>query len=120
MDELKRWVEEQCRAFESLAASLEGEDRFRDLRRREEKPCEASSSLVAGVGEGFVLSRHEKRSLFLQYVEFKRYESADALDMLNYIGSFVKTPITAQTDFAAASKIYPAFIGKQGMLNLEF
>ncbi|MCL6579900.1 MAG: dihydrodipicolinate synthase family protein, partial [Candidatus Bathyarchaeota archaeon] len=71
ISELKKRVEEQCRALNSLASSIEGEDRLGDLMKRVEKPCEALSSLaVAGVsGEGFVLSWSETRQLFLQYLE---------------------------------------------------
>jgi hypothetical protein len=76
--ELKRRVDEQREALKSLAESLEGEDKFGQLLRRVEGHCEALSSLASGgvpvEGEGFVLSWPETRSLFLQYLEFKRYE----------------------------------------------
>ncbi|MEM3697506.1 MAG: integrase [Candidatus Bathyarchaeia archaeon] len=100
ISELKKRVDEQCRALGSLASSMEGEDRLGDLMKRVEKPCETLSSLAsAGVsGEGFVLSWSETRQLFLQYIEFKRYEAANAKNMVNYLDKFVKEPITAPID----------------------
>jgi hypothetical protein len=52
--ELKRRVEEQCKALGSLASSIEGENRLGNLMKRVEGPCQALSSLAAvGVsGEG--------------------------------------------------------------------
>jgi len=99
ISELKRRVEEQRKALGSLAESLEGEDRLGDLVKRVEKPCEALSLLAGGVaGESFVLSWPETRSLFLQYLEFKRYEPANARNMLNYLDRFVKQPISTPMD----------------------
>jgi hypothetical protein len=71
--ELKKRVEEQCKALGSLASSIEGENRLGDLMKRVEGPCQALSSLAAvgGVsGEGFVLSWPETRQMFLHYLEF--------------------------------------------------
>ncbi|MEM2995755.1 MAG: hypothetical protein QXI91_07095, partial [Candidatus Bathyarchaeia archaeon] len=98
--QLKRRVEEQARALGSLASSIEGEDRLGELVRRVEKPCEALSSLAAGgvSFEGFVLSWPETRELFLQYVEFKRYEPANARNMIGYLDRFVKQPIKEPLD----------------------
>jgi len=99
ISELKKRVEEQRKALNSLASSLEGEDRLEDLVKRVEKPCEALSFLAAGVArESFVLSWHETRQLFLQYLEFKRYEPANARNMLNYLDRFVKQPLSAPMD----------------------
>jgi len=101
ISELKKRVNEQCRILGSLAESLEGEDRLRQLIKRVEGQCEALSSLAGGSdfsGEGFVLSWPETRSLFLEYLEFKRYEPANARNMLNYLDRFVKKPITAPMD----------------------
>jgi intergrase/recombinase len=102
IDELKKRVEEQREALKSLAESLEDEDRLEQLMRRVEQPCEALSGLAAqvgrGEGEGFVLSWPETRSLFLQYLEFKRYEHANARNMLNYLDRLVRQPITAPLD----------------------
>jgi len=90
--ELKKHVDEQCKSLGSLASSLESEDRLKDLIRRVEKPCEALSSLAGGVaGGGFVLSWSETRSLFLQYIKFKRYDSANAKNMVNYLDRFVRS-----------------------------
>ena len=78
ISELKKRVNEQCRILGSLAESLEGEDRLGRLFKRVEGHCEALSSLASGSvsvgGEGFVLSWPETRQMFLQYLEFKRYE----------------------------------------------
>jgi len=100
ISELKKRVDEQCRALDSLASTIEGENRLGDLMKRVEKPCEALSSLAAaGVsGEGFVLSWSETRQLFLQYIEFKRYDAANAKNMVNYLDKFVKELITAPID----------------------
>jgi len=102
IDELKKRVEEQRKALKGLAESLEDEDRLEQLMRRVEQPCEALSGLAAqvgrGEGEGFVLSWPETRSLFLQYLEFKRYEHANARNMLNYLDRLVRQPITAPLD----------------------
>jgi hypothetical protein len=102
ISELKKRVNEQCRILGSLAESLEAEDRLRQLIKRVEGHCEALSSLASGsggvIGGGFILSWPETRSLFLQYLEFKRYEPANARNMLNYLDRFVKKPITAPMD----------------------
>jgi len=100
ISELKKRVDEQCRALGSLASSIEGENRLGNLMKRVEGPCQALSSLAAvGVsGEGFVLSWPETRQMFLQYLEFKRYEPANARNMLNYLDRFVKQPIKAPMD----------------------
>jgi hypothetical protein len=59
ISELKRRVEEQCRALGSLASSIEGENRLGNLMKRVEGPCQALSSLAAvGVsGEGWLHKR---------------------------------------------------------------
>jgi len=49
-----------------------------------------------GGDEGFVLSG--LRRMFLQYLEFKRYEPANARDMLSYLDRFVKEPIKEPSD----------------------
>jgi len=102
ISELKKRVEVQRKALKSLAESLEGEDRLGRLMKRVEQPCEALSGLAAevgrGEGEGFVLSWPETRSLFVQYLEFKRYEPANARNMLNYLDRFVRQPIAAPLD----------------------
>ncbi|MBS7620912.1 hypothetical protein KEJ32_02160 [Candidatus Bathyarchaeota archaeon] len=97
IDGLKKRVEERCRALSSLASSLEGENRLGELMKRAEKPSEALSSLAVGVGEGvgFTLSWPETRELFLQYVEFKRYEPANARSMIGYLDRFVTQPVRA-------------------------
>jgi hypothetical protein len=70
--ELKKRVEEQCRALGSLASSLEDEDKLGELMKRVEKPFEAFSSLAAGVvGEGSLL-RTETRQIFLNNIDFKQ------------------------------------------------
>jgi len=120
IEELKRRVDEQREALKSLAESLEGEDKFGQLLRRVEGHCEALSSLAAGggvpaEGEGFVLSWPETRSLFLQYLEFKRYEPANARNMLNYLDRFVRKPITAPMD---VMKLFsPLTAGQRHHLN---
>jgi hypothetical protein len=96
IEELRRRVEEQCRTLGSLAENLEGEDGLGQLLRRVGEQCEALSSL--SFGGGFVLSWPETRSLFLEYLEFKRYEPANARNMLNYLDRFVKKPIRAPMD----------------------
>jgi len=101
ISELKKRVNEQCRRLSILASSMEGGDRLGQLLRRVEGQCEALSSLAAGggvSGEGFVLSWPETRSLFLEYLEFKRYEPHNARNMLNYLDRFVRKPITAPMD----------------------
>jgi hypothetical protein len=100
ISELKKRVNEQCRRLSILASSMEGGDRLGQLLRRVEGQCEALSSLAGGSvsGEGFVLSWPETRSLFLEYLEFKRYEPANARNMLNYLDRFIKKPITAPMD----------------------
>jgi len=115
--ELKRRVDEQCRALGSLAASLEGEDRLKGLRERVEKPCEALSVLAAGdvAGVGFVLNWSETRGLFLQYVEFKRYDPANAKNMVNYLDRFVREPITAPMDVMRVFS--PLTVGQRHHLN---
>ena len=91
MNELKKRVEVQRKVLGSLAKSLEGDDILKDLRERVEKPCEALRFLADGGGanERFVLSWPETRHMFLQYLEFKRYEPANARDMLSYLNRFV-------------------------------
>jgi intergrase/recombinase len=98
--ELKKRVEEQCKALGSLALSIEGEDKLGQLFMRVEGQCETLSSLVGGgvSGEGFVLSWPETRQMFPQYLEFKRCEPANARNMLNYLDRFVKQPIKAPMD----------------------
>jgi intergrase/recombinase len=98
--ELKKRVDEQCKRLSILASSMEGEDRLGQLLRRVEGQCEALSSLAGGgvIGGGFVLSWPETRQMFLQYLEFKRYEPANARNMLNYLDRFVKKPIKAPMD----------------------
>ena len=97
--ELKKRVNEQCKRLSILASSMEGEDRLGQLLRRVEGQCEALSSLAGDFsGGGFVLSWPETRSLFLEYLEFKRYEPHNARNMLNYLDRFVKKPITAPMD----------------------
>jgi len=88
---------QKAEVLKSLAESLEGEDRFGQLLRRVEGQCEALSSL--SFGGGFVLSWPETRQKsFLEYLEFKRYEPANARNMLNYLDRFVKKPIRAPMD----------------------
>lgn len=115
--ELKRRVDEQCKTLGSLASSIEGENRLGELMRRVEKPCEALSSLAAGVGEGvgFVLSWPETRELFLQYVEFKRYEPANARNMIGYLDRFVKQPIKEPLD--VMQPFSPLTAGQRHHLN---
>jgi intergrase/recombinase len=101
ISELKKRVDEQCRALGSLASSIEGEDRLGQLFKRVEGRCEALSSFAAGggvSGEGFVLIWPETRQIFLQYLEFKRYEPANARNMLNYLDRFVKEPLKEPLD----------------------
>jgi len=100
ISELKKRVDEQCKALNSLASSIEGENRLGQLFKRVEGRCEALSSLAAGdvSGEGFVLSWPETRQMFLQYLEFKRYEPANARNMLNYLDRFVKEPLKEPLD----------------------
>jgi intergrase/recombinase len=116
ISELKKRVEEQCRALGSIAESLEGENRFGQLLRRVEGQCEALSSLAGDFSGGeFVLSWPETRSLFLEYLEFKRYEPHNARNMLNYLDRFVKKPITAPMD---VMKIFsPLTAGQRHHLN---
>jgi intergrase/recombinase len=118
ISELKKRVDEQCRALGSLASSMEGEDRLGQLFKRVEGQCEALSSLAAGggvSGEGFALSWPETRQMFLQYLEFKRYEPANARNMLNYLDRFVRKPITAPMD---VMKLFsPLTAGQRHHLN---
>ncbi|MEM2954273.1 MAG: integrase [Candidatus Bathyarchaeia archaeon] len=117
MEELKRRVEEQARAFASLASSLEGGDRLRELMARVEKPCEALSSLASGGEEGveFVLSWPKTRQFFVQYVEFKRYEPANARNMIGYLDRFVKDSIRTPLD---VMKLFsPLTVGQRHHLN---
>jgi len=117
ISELKRRVDEQCKALNSLASSIEGEDRLGQLFKRVEGRCEALSSLASGDVSGgvFVLSWPETRHMFLQYVEFKRYEPANARNMLNYLDRFVKKPITAPSD---VMRIFsPLTVGQRHHLN---
>ena len=115
--ELKRRVDEQCRTLGSLVSSIEGEDRLGQLLKRVEGRCEALSSLAGGgvSDEGFVLSWPETRQMFLQYLEFKRYEPANARNMLNYLDRFVKQPINAPMD---VMKLFsPLTAGQRHHLN---
>jgi hypothetical protein len=118
ISELKKRVDEQCRALGYLASSMEGEDRLGQLFKRVEGQCEALSSLAAGggvSGEGFVLSWPETRQMFLQYLEFKRYEPHNARNMLNYLDRFVRKPITAPMD---VMKLFsPLTVGQRHHLN---
>jgi hypothetical protein len=68
--------------------------------RRVEGYCEALTSLASGgfVGEGFVLSWPETRGLFLEYLEFKRYEPRNARNLVSYLDRFVREPIRAPMD----------------------
>jgi intergrase/recombinase len=113
IEELRRRVDKQRETLKSLAESLEGEDKFGQLLRRVEGQCEALSSLASG--GGFVLSWPETRSLFLEYLEFKRYEPANARNMLNYLDRFVKKPIRAPMD---VMKLFsPLTAGQRHHLN---
>jgi intergrase/recombinase len=117
IEELKRRVDKQREALKSLAESLESENRLGQLLRRVEGRCEALSSLAGGSvsGEGFVLSWPETRQMFLQYLEFKRYEPANARNMLNYLDRFVRQPITAPLD---VMKLFsPLTAGQRHHLN---
>ena len=119
IEELKRRVDEQRETLKSLAESFEGEDKFGQLLRRVEGQCDALSSLASGgvpvEDEGFVLSWPETRSLFLEYLEFKRYEPANARNMLNYLDRFVKKPIRAPMD---VMKLFsPLTAGQRHHLN---
>jgi intergrase/recombinase len=100
ISELKKRVDEQCKALNSLASSIEGENRLGQLFKRVEGRCEALSSLAAGgvSDEDFVLSWPETRQIFLQFLEFKRYEPANARNMLNYLDRFVKEPLKEPLD----------------------
>jgi len=116
IDELKRRVDEQCRALASLASSMEGENRFEDVIQRVESSCKALSSLAAGVsGEGFVLSWPETRKLFLEYLEFKRYEPDNARNMISYLDRFVKQPIREPLD--VMKMFSPLTAGQRHHLN---
>ncbi|KPV61951.1 MAG: hypothetical protein AOA65_2119 [Candidatus Bathyarchaeota archaeon BA1] len=117
IDELRKRVDEQCKALDSLAASIEGEgNKLDDLMRRVGGQCETLSSLTAGVeGESFVLSWSETRQLFLQYIEFKRYDPDNAKNMLGYLDRFVKEPLKAPMD---VMKIFsPLTVGQRHHLN---
>ncbi len=100
IEELKRRVDEQCKALNSLASSLEGGDRLGELMKRVEKPCEALSSLagVEVLGGGFALSWPETRQMFLQYLEFKRYEERNAKTLLGYLDRHVKECLRTPMD----------------------
>ncbi len=53
--------------------------------------------------------------MFLQYIEFKRYEPANARNMLNYLDRFVKQPIATPMD---VMKIFsPLTVGQRHHLN---
>ena len=117
IDELKRRVEKQRKALASLASSVEGENALRGLRERVEGSCKAFSSLAAGLGGGggFVLSWPETRQMFLQYIEFKRYEPANAKNMLSYLDRFVKQPLATPMD---VMKLFsPLSVGQRHHLN---
>ena len=117
IDELKRRVEKQCKVLASLASSVESENALRGLREQVEGSCEAFSSLAAGLGGGggFVLRWDETRKLFLQYIEFKRYEPANAKNMLSYLDRFVKGPIATPMD---VMKLFsPLSVGQRHHLN---
>ena len=116
INELKKRVEEQGRALGSLASSIEGEDRLGRLLKRVEGQCEALSSLAGGVSdEGFVLSWPETRQMFLQYVEFKRYEPQNGRNMVSYLDRFVREPVKVPMD---VMKIFsPLTVGQRHHLN---
>ncbi|MBS7636847.1 hypothetical protein KEJ37_05895 [Candidatus Bathyarchaeota archaeon] len=117
IEELKRRVDEQCKALNSLASSLEGENRLGELMKRVEKPCEALTSLAANMGESvsFVLSWPETKKLFLQYVEFKRYEPANAKTLISYLDRFVTQPIKEPLDVMRLFS--PLTVGQRHHLN---
>ena len=131
IEQLKRRVEEQARALDSLASSFEVDNRLGELMRRVEKPFEALGGWASGarVGESlggvgsvfrglkprFVLVWPETRELFLQYLEFKRYEPANARNMLSYLDRFVRAPIAAPLD---VMRIFsPLSVGQRHHLN---
>ncbi|MEM3875212.1 MAG: integrase [Candidatus Bathyarchaeia archaeon] len=130
LEELKKRLEEQARALDSLASSVEGGGGgLGELMRRVEKPCEALGGLaseasvsesLSGVGvrvekPKFVLVWPETRELFLQYLEFKRYEPANARNMLSYLDRFVRAPIAAPLD---VMRIFsPLSVGQRHHLN---
>jgi intergrase/recombinase len=101
IEEIKKSVEEQRRKLESLRTVVEGEGVIGELRKRVGEQCEVLGSLGAGLrgeGEGFALSWPETRHLFLQYVEFKKYNPRNAKCMISYMDRFVREPIRAPLD----------------------
>ena len=113
---MRRRVEEQCRALGSLASSIEEGDLGRLINRVEDS-CRALSSLLSSgvVDEGYVLSWPETRSLFIEYLEFKRYEPRNRRNMLNYLDRFVKEPIKSPMD---VMKVFSGLtIGQRHHLN---
>ncbi|MGC8998854.1 MAG: hypothetical protein ACP5JW_05615 [Candidatus Bathyarchaeia archaeon] len=100
IEEIKKSVEEQCRKLECLRAVMEGEGDIGELRKRVNMQCKVLGSLEVGLrGEGFALSWPETRQMFLQYIEFKKYNQRNARCMVSYIDRFVKEPIRAPLGF---------------------
>jgi intergrase/recombinase len=115
--ELKKRVEEQGKVLKSLAESLEGGGRVAQLMSRVEGYCEALTSLASSglVGGGFVLSWPETRGLFLEYLEFKRYEPHNARNLVSYLDRFVREPIRAPMDVMRVFS--PLTVGQRHHLN---
>jgi len=97
---LKRRVDEQRRVLGSLASSLDEEGRLDGLMRRVDGQCRVLESLASGdiSSGGFVLNWPETRDLFVQYLQFKRYEPRNARNLLGYLDRLVKQPIKAPVD----------------------
>ncbi|MGC9095053.1 MAG: integrase [Candidatus Bathyarchaeia archaeon] len=114
--ELKKRVEDQCRALGSLALSMDDEDKLGQLMGRVEASCEALRS-IAGVGRGgsYVLSWPKTRHMFLQYLEFKRYERRNARNMLSYLDRFVQKPLRTPMDVMRLFS--PLSVGQRHHLN---
>jgi intergrase/recombinase len=100
IEKLKRRVDEQRRVLGSLASSLDEEGRLDGLMRRVDGQCRILESLASGdiSSGGFVLNWPETRDLFVQYLQFKRYEPRNARNLLGYLDRLVKQPIKAPVD----------------------
>ncbi|MBC7131179.1 hypothetical protein H5T51_08235 [Candidatus Bathyarchaeota archaeon] len=97
IDELKRRVEEQAKALDLLARRLDEETALNHIASRVEESHNALNRLAKSFSEdglaGYVLNWSETRNMFLQYIKFKRYEPANARNMLNYLDRFIKKPL---------------------------
>jgi len=85
--------------FWFLASSLDEEGRPDGLMSFDGQRRVLESLATCGVsGWGFVLNWPETRHLFVQYLQFKRYEPRNARNLLGYLDRLVKKPNKAPVD----------------------